>query len=227
MKPLHFDDRDFARHYVEDGPARFVPGYDVMHRMAAQLIAERAGAHADILVLGAGGGLETRAFAGLQPGWTFCGVDPSAEMLEVGRTVCATVADRVRWTQGFVPDAPEGPFDGAACLLTLHFLTDDGAKLEALQAIRRRLKPGSVFILVDLCLDRTAAGYDALRDRYARFALASGADAGDVDETRDRLQSVLHTVPPERNEALLVEAGFQNIDLFYAGLSWRGWMAYA
>lgn len=227
MKALHFDDPDFARHYVEDGPARFVPGYDVMHRMAAQLIAERAPDDASILVLGAGGGLEIRAMAGLQPGWTFHGVDPSDEMLATGRAVCAAISDRVAWTRGFIPDAPEGPFDGATCLLTLHFLPDDGAKLEALRAIRQRLKPGSVFILVDLCLDKTASRYDALRDRYARFALDSGADPDDVAHTRDRLKTVLHTVSPERDEALLREAGFTDIGLFHAGLSWRGWVAYA
>jgi len=227
MKALHFDDPDFARHYVEDGPARFVPGYDVMHRMAAQLIAERAGDDAAVLVLGAGGGLEIRAMAALQPGWTFHGVDPSAEMLATGQAICASVADRVAWTRGFIPEAPDGPFDGATCLLTLHFLTDDGAKLEALRAIRQRLKPGAAFILVDLCLDGTAPGYDALRDRYARFALNSGADPEDVAHTRDRLKAVLHTVPPERDEALLTEAGFTGVHLFYAGLSWRGWTAYA
>lgn len=227
MKALHFDDPDFARHYVEDGPARFVPGYEVMHRMAAQLIAERAPDDASILVLGAGGGLEIRAMAALRPGWTFHGVDPSDEMLATGRAVCAAVADRVAWTRGFIPDAPDGPFDGATCLLTLHFLTDDGAKLEALQAIRRRLTPGAAFILVDLCLDKAVPGYDALRDRYARFALDSGADPDDVAHTRDRLKTVLHTVSPERNEALLREAGFNGAQLFYAGLGWRGWGACA
>lgn len=227
MKPLHFNDPDFARHYVENGPARFVPGYKVMQRMTAQLIAERARDDASILVLGAGGGLEIQAMAEAQPYWRFHGVDPSAEMIATGKAVCADIPDRIDWTQGLIPDAPEGPFDGATCLLTLHFLTDDGAKLEALQAIRRRLKPTSAFILVDLCLNKATTDYDDLRDRYARFALNSGANADEVAATRDRLKAVLQTVPPERNESLLREAGFTSPTLFYAGLSWRGWAAYA
>lgn len=34
-------------------------------------------------------------------------------------------------------------------------------------------------------------------------------------------------VPAERNEALLPEAGFTDIELFYRGMEWRGWVAYA
>jgi tRNA (cmo5U34)-methyltransferase len=32
---------------------------------------------------------------------------------------------------------------------------------------------------------------------------------------------------PEEDEAMLREAGFANVSLFYAGLSLRGWVAYA
>lgn len=46
-------------------------------------------------------------------------------------------------------------------------------------------------------------------------------------QTRERLKSVLNCVSAARDEALLREAGFIDIDLFYAGLSWRGWRAFA
>ncbi|HEX8570440.1 MAG TPA: class I SAM-dependent methyltransferase, partial [Caulobacteraceae bacterium] len=182
-----------------------------------------------ILVLGAGGGLELAAFAGLQPGWRFTGVDPSAEMLAQAKVTLGSAgrADRVRFVQGYIPDAPEGPFDGASCLLTLHFVSDDGDKLEALRAIRARLKAGATFVLTDLCMDKAAADHEQRLDRYCRFALDSGAPPDDVAGTRERVLSVLNTVSAEREEELLREAGFTDIDLFYAGLSWRGWSASA
>lgn len=34
-------------------------------------------------------------------------------------------------------------------------------------------------------------------------------------------------VPPSRNEELLVEAGFKEHEVFYLGMAWRGWAAYA
>ena len=228
MKILHFDDPAFARRDAE-GPAQFVPGYPVMQRMAAQLLSERAASDGAILVLGAGGGLELEAFARLQPGWRYVGVDPSAEMLKNARERldAAGAADRVTWVEGYVADAPEGPFDGATCLLTLHFVPDDGSKLETLRQLRARLKPGAPFVLVDLCIDMGAPDQEARRDRYARFALESGADPDDVAQTRERLKAVLNCVSPARDEELLREAGFTDIDLFYAGLSWRGWSATA
>ena len=33
--------------------------------------------------------------------------------------------------------------------------------------------------------------------------------------------------PAWRNEQLLGEAGFGDIELFYVGMAWRGWLSYA
>ena len=228
VSPQHFEDPDFVKRYAA-GPAQFVPGYDVMQQMAAQLLAETAGPSASILVLGAGGGLETEAFAALRPGWHFAGVDPAGEMLRAARERLAQAGagGRCTWVQGTIDDAPAGPFDGATCLLTLHFVPDDGSKLATLQGVHRRLRSGAAFVLVDLAIDKAAADAELRRGRYARFAIDSGADPDDVAQTRQRLVDVLNTVAPARNEALLREAGFTDVDLFYAGLSWRGWSARA
>lgn len=229
MSAPHKYDEKLAKRYVANDPAQFVPGYHAMHQMAVQLLAESAPRNAIILVVGAGGGLELEAFARFQPDWHFVGVDPSPPMISEARNrmTDSGYAKRVEWTEGETDDAPEGPFDGATCLLTLHFVPDDGSKLRTLKAIRSRLLAEANFILVDLCLDKNAADYDAARDRYANFALNSGSDRDLVATTRERLQAVLQTVSPERNVELLVEAGFEDIELFYAGHAWRGWAAKA
>ncbi len=76
-----------------------------------------------MLVLGAGGGLELKAFAHAHSGWTFDGIDPSAEMLKLAAQTLGPLASRARLHQGYIDEAPEGPFDAATCLLTLHFMT--------------------------------------------------------------------------------------------------------
>jgi tRNA (cmo5U34)-methyltransferase len=43
--------------------------------------------------------------------------------------------------ESYIDSAPTGPFDGAACLLTLHFLPPD-ERLQTLKRILLRLKPG-------------------------------------------------------------------------------------
>ncbi len=61
-----FNNPEHARRYG-DGPRRFIPGFADLHRMTAILLAERASDDARILVLGAGGGLELRAWADAHP----------------------------------------------------------------------------------------------------------------------------------------------------------------
>lgn len=42
-----------------------------------------------------------------------------------------------------------------------------------------------------------------------------------------RFGSGLPLIAPEEEEVLLAEAGFNQVRLFYAGLAFRGWVAYA
>lgn len=226
MSPDHFADTEFVARYAE-GPPKFLPGYVFMQQMAAQLLAEGVRDNGEVLVLGAGGGLELAVFAQHAPTWRFTAVDPSAEMLRAAQARLGPREACVRWVTGLIDEAPAGPFDGASCLLTLHFVPDDGAKLETLQAIRARLHPGAPFVVVDQCLDAAAPDFDLWLDRYARFALDSGAEPQLVTEAAGRIRRELNSVSPAREEALLAEAGFSEIALFFAGLSWRGWTARA
>src|SRR5690606_1546951 len=110
------------------------------------LLAEQAPHAAQILVLGAGGGLELRAFAAARKDWSFVGVDTSQPMLDLARHTLGPFASRVQLVKGYVDDAPAGPFDGATCLLTLHFLSRP-ERLPLLRALRERLKPGAPLIV--------------------------------------------------------------------------------
>lgn len=226
--PIHpiFTDPEWVSRYTE-GPGRAVPGFATLHRMVLQLLGERVGATARVLVLGAGGGMELLAFAQAQPGWTFAGIDPSGLMLEEARKTLGELGERVELTEGYIPDAPAGPFDAATCLLTMHLVPDDGHKLEALQAIHARLVPGAPFVIVDNCIDLEAADSDQKIERFTRFALNGGVEPSRMEEMKAALRTSLHPVSAEREEALLVEAGFTGVELFFAGLSWRGWVAYA
>ncbi len=82
--PSPFSNVQAVARYAE-GPPRIVPGFAGMQRMATLLLAERVPEEGRVLVVGAGGGLELKAFAEAHPGWTFDGVDPAAEMLHSPR----------------------------------------------------------------------------------------------------------------------------------------------
>lgn len=219
-----FDDPAAVATYAAN-PPRLVPGFHDLQRMTAVLLAEKVGAQGDILVLGAGGGLEIAAFAGWHPGWTFAGVDPSAQMVALGARTVADHADRVRWTTGYIDDAPMGPFDGATCILTLHFVPP-GQKVATLAAIRARLKPGAPLVMAHHSYPQDDAGKARVLGRFADFAVATGGMAPEraAGAARD-IGTRLPAQSPEEDEAALRAAGFSGIEMVYAAFSFRGWVA--
>lgn len=212
-----------AHNYV-DGPPRQVPGFAGLHRMTNLLLAERVPTDGRVLVVGAGGGLELKAFADFAPGWTFDGVDPSADMLDIARQTVGAHADRVRLHHGYVDSAPEGPFDAATSLLTFHFVPPE-QRLETLRQIHRRLAPGAPFVLAHISI--AEADRATWLDRHIRFGASDGIDPAQVAKSREVMATRLSILSPEEDEALLGEAGFVGVGLFYAAFSFRGWIGYA
>jgi tRNA (cmo5U34)-methyltransferase len=219
-----FTDRAAIASYAEDAP-RKVPGYADLHRMAMILLTEHAAPAANILVYGAGGGLELKAFAEAQAGWRFTGIDPSAEMLDLARSILEPELDRIVLRQGYIEDAPAGPFDGAACLLTLHFL-EPGERLNVLRAIRGRLRPGARLVVAhhSYPTDNNARSWlacsIAFSDRQAHDPVRARASA-------EMMRFRLPILSPEEDEALLHDAGYSDVALFYTAFSFRGWVAIA
>lgn len=209
-----------------NGPPRMVPGFADMQRMCLLLLAESAPPDARILVLGAGGGLELEVFANAQPQWQFDGVDPSDEMLQLAQTRLHAHLPRVRLHRGTIDIAPVGPFDAACCLLTLHFIEREERR-RTLTEVRRRLKPGAPFVAAHFSFPQEATVRGRWLARCTAFAVASGIDPEKARTREKGLGAQLPILSPEDDEALLREAGFSGVELFYAALGFRGWVATA
>ena len=221
-----FNDPDHAKRYG-DGPSRFVPGFADLHRMTSVLLSEKVPPNARVLVLGAGGGLELKALASAHSQWTFVGVDPAAAMLRQAEQTLGPLSDRVDLCEGYIDDAPEGPFDAATCLLTLHFL-DAAERTRTAREIRRRLKPGAPFVAAHSSFPQDEDARALWLSRYGAFAVASGADPEQVQKMC--ALATAHFPPvfdPQKDEEILREAGFRDVALFYAAFTWRGWVGYA
>lgn len=224
MTGRHFSDPALIASYAQR-TRRAVPGLDVMHRIVDQILSERTPEDGRVLVVGAGGGMEIRHLAERHPAWTFDGVDPSAQMLELARHTIASSAGRVDLRQGDASCAPPGPYDGATCLLVLHFL-DAEERRKALGEIRQRLRPGAPL----LTFNHTApagAGRQIWFDRYARYAADPGTDPAELRRSAAAMSAQLPALDPRDEEALLRDAGFSDVGLYYAALTFRGWVAYA
>lgn len=219
-KPSPFADPAAVANYAVDAMRR-VPGLADLHRMAMLLLSEQARQAAHILVVGAGGGMELKAMAEAQPTWGFTGVDPSAAMLDLARRTIEPFSDRIKLIEGTVDAAPSGTFDGAACLLTLHFL-DKNERLLTLKEIHRRLKPGARLVIAHHSVP--GGGAERWMARSAAFADRASVDWEKARASAERM-AMLPLLCEAEEEALLCEAGFSDVEFFYAAFSFRGWVA--
>jgi tRNA (cmo5U34)-methyltransferase len=221
-----FDDPAHIDMYAKNA-GQMVPTFKDIHRLASILIAEHAPREAKILVLGAGGGLETKAFAEAHPHWTFDAVDPSAAMLDLAVKTLGPNASRVRMHHGYIDDAPLGPFSAATSLLTLHFLARDERR-RTVAEVRRRLAPGAPFVVVHLSI---AHGDDAERKmwigRHMAYLAASGISSPGLEKARAAVESEVPVMTPEQDRAILQEAGFSAVTEFFSAFTFRGWVCYA
>lgn len=222
MSPF-FDPETVAR-YAE-GPVRKVPGFHALQKMTDVLLAECVREDGDLLILGAGGGLELKAFAEAHPGWRFCGVDPSAEMLGLAERTLGPFAERVDFHLGYIDSAPAGPFDAATCLLTLHFIPEE-ARRRTVAEVHRRLRSGAPVVVAHHSFPQHDGEKAKWLARYAAFAAASGAPASNAENAIAAMGERLPILTPEQDEAILRDAGFVNVALFYAGFTFRGWVGY-
>lgn len=222
MRPQEaFSNPTMVANYAESTP-RKVPGLADMQRMAMLLLAEQAPATANILVLGAGGGLELKQFAEAQPHWQLLGIDPSAAMLDLASRALGPLQQQVTLQQGYIDTAPPGPFDGATCLLTLHFLAPD-ERLHTMRQIHQRLRPGAKLVVAHHSCP-PGGDLKLWLSRSVAFANAAEVDpAPAVAAMIDHLPVLSAT----EDEALIGKAGFSDVALFYAGFSFRGWVATA
>ena len=221
-----FSDPALVDDYAERA-AQMVPAYRDVHRMAAVLLGEHAPPDADVLVLGAGGGMETTALALAHPGWTFDAVDPSRAMLDLAARTLGPLAARVRMHQGYVDDAPAGPFDAATSLLTLHFVPPDERR-RTVAEVRRRLAPGAPFVVMHLCFpQRAEAERESWLSRHRAYLIAAGVDPADAERARTAIASSVEALTPDEDFAILRDAGLRDVTEFFSAFTFRGWVGYA
>lgn len=203
-----------------------VPGVRDLHRMAGLLLSETVPDDGCILALGAGGGMELRALREQQPNWSFAAVDPSAEMIEQAEKTLDGDLNQIAFTHGYIEDAPEGPFDGAICLLVLHFLEPD-ERLQTLKGLRRRLRPGAPLVVAHHSFPQENGGQDRWLKRYAALQIARGLDPARTQSGIANMKEKLPAIAPSKDETILRDAGFERTELFFAAFTFKGWVTYA
>lgn len=96
-----------------------------------------------------------------------------------------------------------------------------------MRQIRRRLKPGAPFVLAHISFPQTEPERSQWIARHVAWSAAEGTNDAQMEASRQAIGTRLSILSPDEEEAMVREAGFTGVSLFYAGLSFRGWVAYA
>ena len=122
--------------------------------------------------------------------------------------------------RGTIEAASEGPFAAAVCLLTFHFIArENRLPPSSRSAVALGLAPLS--LLAHISFPRPSLNGPG-RSRHIAFA---GGDLPTPQPARPWQRASPSC--PEEEESMLNEAGFETVEMFYAALSFRGWIAYA
>jgi tRNA (cmo5U34)-methyltransferase len=113
--------------------------------------------------------------------------------------------------------------------LTLAVLTIQFIPIECRRCIMQRIAehtlPGGGVVLVEKVLGSTAHLDELLTRRYCALKEANGYTAEQIERKRLALEGVLMPLAAQRNEDLLREAGFQQVECFWRWCNFAGWIA--
>lgn len=234
MKAMKFEDQfENGKHPPLESYAalaeQYIPGRRAIFAIVEASFLELLPAGpAKILVVGAGGGEEILRLGSENPAWSFVGVDTNEQMVDLARRRLDETPVGARATVHAMPieHLDETGFDAATCILTAHFVPDDGAKLAFFEAIRARLKPGAPLAIVDGVGTAGEPQTELLRRIWKRHAVRNGVAAHEAEKNAQNFSKVA-VVSAEREEELLASAGFKNLVAIFRGLAIKGWLAFA
>jgi tRNA (cmo5U34)-methyltransferase len=175
----------------------------------------------DLLVVGCGTGNEIERFVQAPEHWKITGIDPSPEMIIQAREKLKHY-ENVTLTEGLVTDLPiDTKYNAATLSLVLHFLDDNGSKLNLLKDIAERLGPGATFVLLDITVDKTQIRQNL---EIYRLLLPEGLDKEEISKRLHRMENELHLVSEERITELCTAAGFEKPLRFFQSSIYMGWI---
>lgn len=217
-------DRQAADAYDRRNSA-LAPISDSLHFLL-RLTLEDLPTDARVLCVGVGTGAEILSLALAYPGWSFVGIDPSEEMLAVGRRRLehAGVLQRCELLQGYAQDAPHGPYDVAVSLLVAHFIKREDRPV-FYSAIHERLRPGGRFVSAEISGDLNAPEFPETLTDWKRVQRLMGATPESLGNLEAMMRNVLGILTPAETETLWRSAGFRTPIPFFQAFMIRGWHA--
>lgn len=218
-----FFDKALSRAYDERN-SRLAPIADGMHFLI-RLVLRDLPPRSRVLCVGVGTGAEILPLAAAFPEWTFVGLDPSAEMLEVcaERLGSAGVLSRCELLHGYVQDAPAGErFDAALSVLVGHFVERE-ERLGFYRGMASRLRRGGYLVDTEISYDLSSPEFPSMLTNWEQVQRLMGATAESLASLPTVLRDVLTVLPPAEIESLLRQSGIALPVKFFQAFMISGW----
>lgn len=197
----------------------WIPNYHYFINNLPKLLSETE--NKNLLVVGCGTGNEIECFAHATEHWKITGIDPSPEMIKQAVQKLNNF-DKITLIEGLVDNLDKSNKYGAATLLlVLHFMEDNGTKLNLLKSISERLEFGAPLVLLDITGNKTQIKENL---EILRLLLPKNLDRDDIKNRLHRIENELNAVSEERLGQLLTEAGFDAPLRFFQTSIYMGWM---
>ena len=220
MNKVEIFEKERASNYnqfVED----WIPNYSYFMEKLPKLLSETD--NKDLLVVGCGTGNEIVQFAKADQDWKITGVDPSPEMINQAKERLAK-HENIELIEGLVSDLSQDRKYGAVTLLlVLHFLEDNGQKLDLLRQIAQRLKTEAPLVMLDITGDQKQMKTNL---KVLKQLLPNSLDKELLQNRLQRIENDLHYVPEERLMELCQEAGFERPIRFFQTSIYMGWITW-
>lgn len=218
MKKIEIFENERATDY-DQFVEKWIPNYHYFMDHLPNLLIETD--PKELLVVGCGTGNEILRFARSQVEWRITGIDPSPDMIVQAREKLKD-CDKVELIEGLITDlSADKKYNAATLLLVLHFIEDNGNKLQMLKAIANRLVAGAKLVMLDMTGDK-----QQIRDnlQVLKLLLPEGVDKQEINERLNRIENKFFTVSEERLSELLQEAEFEKPLRFFQSSIYMGWI---
>ncbi|MBQ4838084.1 class I SAM-dependent methyltransferase [Pseudoalteromonas luteoviolacea] len=201
---------------------KLVPGYELLHHTTAAQLGVMLEQNATILIVGAGTGKEVIELAQYNPTWHFIVQDVSADMLAIADQHFTNLglSDRVTIHHG---PLLQGQYqaDVALCLLVMHFVKDDGSKMNLFEQICANLGTAGALFLADLTLPETSFEREAQLN-YCQKHL--GLSEVGVTTMRSNFINEFYPIDTARLDELAKYAGFDSPISYFKALGFSAFI---
>lgn len=201
-----------------------IAGYSSLYDLTSKLMSVSVNKEEEksILIVGAGGGQELLALGG-DSKWSFTAVDSSKPMLELAKSRTAELNKPICfWQQEWQQFSSSQRFDGATCLLVLHFIKGIDNKRKFLKNIAKHLNPDAPLLVAAIFGDLKSTSFEIQMAGWKQYMCGNGVSEQEFLEFAQSLGKGTEVISDQQMVELLYECGFTEISRYFGSFLIQG-----